>query len=224
MFLAGTFSITSNSRMMYAFSRDGALPGSTFFHKVDVKRKTPVRTGEAWPRWLICSVLISRFSLASRYALFHTGLAVIGKQRRLFSGHEYRYHWTIHLLRFKSTLRSAVTCTNALLYSGIPIALRVIYRRDFKKGPFHLGAFSLPISMAAILWIIFISIIFILPQVNPVNSHTLNYSVVAVGIVMVYSLGLWFLSARRWFTGSIKQLKGVSSVISAYHEMIFKKN
>jgi amino acid transporter len=47
MFFAGTFSITSNSRMMYAFSRDGALPGSSFFHKVDAKRKTPVRTGEA---------------------------------------------------------------------------------------------------------------------------------------------------------------------------------
>ncbi len=49
---------------------------------------------------------------------------------------------------------------------GIPIALRVIYRRDFKKGPFHLGAFSLPVSTAAVLWIVFISIAFILPQVN----------------------------------------------------------
>lgn len=40
-----TFSITSNSRMMYAFSRDGALPGHKFFHKVDAKRKSPIRTG-----------------------------------------------------------------------------------------------------------------------------------------------------------------------------------
>lgn len=31
--------------MMYAFSRDGALPGHTFFHKVDQKRKSPIRTG-----------------------------------------------------------------------------------------------------------------------------------------------------------------------------------
>lgn len=40
------FSVTSNSRMMYAFSRDGALPGHKFFHKVDQKRKSPIRTGK----------------------------------------------------------------------------------------------------------------------------------------------------------------------------------
>jgi hypothetical protein len=40
-----TFSVTSNSRMMYAFSRDGAIPGSTFFHKVDRRWRSPIRTG-----------------------------------------------------------------------------------------------------------------------------------------------------------------------------------
>jgi hypothetical protein len=93
--------------------------------------------------------------------------------------------------------------------AGIPIALRVLYRRNFVRGPFHLGALSLPISIAAVLWIIFIAIVFILPQVNPVDSQTLNYAVVAVGIVMLYSLGLWFISARRWFTGPVKQIRGM---------------
>lgn len=49
---------------------------------------------------------------------------------------------------------------------GIPIALRVIYRDQFVRGPFHLGAFSYPVAIVAVLWIIFISIIFILPQIN----------------------------------------------------------
>ena len=40
-----TFSVTSNSRMMYAFSRDGAIPGSRFFHKVDRRWRSPIRTG-----------------------------------------------------------------------------------------------------------------------------------------------------------------------------------
>jgi len=35
MFWCGTFAVTSNSRMMYAFCRDGAVPGSKFFYKVD---------------------------------------------------------------------------------------------------------------------------------------------------------------------------------------------
>lgn len=41
--LCGTFSITSNSRMYYAFSRDGALP--KFFDVVDKRSSVPVRTG-----------------------------------------------------------------------------------------------------------------------------------------------------------------------------------
>lgn len=45
MFFCGTFSVTSNSRMMYAFARDGGIPGHRFFHKVDARRKSPVRAG-----------------------------------------------------------------------------------------------------------------------------------------------------------------------------------
>ena len=50
--------------------------------------------------------------------------------------------------------------------SGIPIALRVIYRDSFVRGPFHLRAFSYPVAIGAIAWILFISIAFILPQIN----------------------------------------------------------
>jgi amino acid transporter len=40
-----TFSITSNSRMMYAFARDGGIPGHKFFAKVSPQWKSPIRTG-----------------------------------------------------------------------------------------------------------------------------------------------------------------------------------
>ena len=49
MFFCGTFSVTSNSRMMYAFARDGGIPGAKFFHAVDKKHKSPVRTGASLP-------------------------------------------------------------------------------------------------------------------------------------------------------------------------------
>ena len=45
MLRRSTFSVTSNSRMMYAFGRDGAIPGSRFFHKVDRRWRSPIRTG-----------------------------------------------------------------------------------------------------------------------------------------------------------------------------------
>jgi hypothetical protein len=74
------------------------------------------------------------------------------------------------------------------------------------RGPFHLGRFSYPVAVAAVAWICAISVIFCLPELNPVNAQTLNYAVVAVGVVVAYSLGFWLLSARKWFTGPVKQI------------------
>jgi len=42
----GMSSITANSRMIYAFSRDGALPGSSIWHKVNKRTRTP--TNAIW--------------------------------------------------------------------------------------------------------------------------------------------------------------------------------
>jgi len=168
MFFCGTFSITSNSRMMYAFARDGGIPGSSFFQKVDVKRRSPVRTV-----WLACtlSFILGLPSLGSAVAFSAaTSIATIG----------------------------------LYISYAIPIALRVIYADRFVRGPFHLGRWSFPVAIAAVLWIVFITIVFVLPQENPVNSQTLNYTVVAVGIIFVYSLGFWLVSARKWFTGPVR--------------------
>ena len=60
MFFCGTFSITSNSRMMYAFARDGGIPGHKLFHKVDSKYQSPVRTGQS-----VLQSSVSRYSRAS---------------------------------------------------------------------------------------------------------------------------------------------------------------
>ncbi|KAF8966775.1 APC amino acid permease [Flammula alnicola] len=172
MYFCGTFSITSNSRMMYAFARDGGIPGHSFFAKVSPKWKSPIRTV-----WLACtlSFILGLPSLGSSVAFAAaTSIATIG----------------------------------LYISYGIPIALRVIYRDQFVRGPFHLGSFSFPVAITAVLWIAFISIVFILPQINPVDSLTFNYSIVAVGIVVIYSVGFWLLSARKWFTGPIKQIAG----------------
>ena len=42
----GMSSVTANSRMIYAFSRDGALPGSRFWHRVNKRTRTP--TNAIW--------------------------------------------------------------------------------------------------------------------------------------------------------------------------------
>ena len=42
----GMSSVTANSRMIYAFSRDGALPGSSLWHRVNPRTRTP--TNAIW--------------------------------------------------------------------------------------------------------------------------------------------------------------------------------
>ena len=66
------------------------------------------------------------------------------------------------------------------------------------------------------LWIAFISIVFCLPELNPVRSQTLNYAPVAVGIVVTSALGFWAISARRWFAGPIKQIAGAPALSTPF--------
>jgi hypothetical protein len=53
-----------------------------------------------------------------------------------------------------------------------------------------------------VIWIAFISILFILPQASPGNTlATFNFAPVAVIAVLLYAGGYWFLSAKNWFKG-----------------------
>lgn len=102
---------------------------------------------------------------------------------------------------------TSIATIGLYLSYGIPILIGLIYHENFKKGPFNLKAFSRPVALIACLWIGFITVIFCLPNLNPVTSQTLNYTPVAVGIVAVWTFGTWFLWARRWFTGPIRQIE-----------------
>ncbi|KAI9846005.1 MAG: hypothetical protein M1837_004411 [Sclerophora amabilis] len=165
----GLFSMTSNSRMMYAFARDRALPH--FFHKVDRRFQSPIRTV-----WLAAtlSFCLALPSLGSDVAFSAaTSIATIG----------------------------------LYISYGAPIFIGVLHPTKFKRGPFNLGFMSPIVATVAVLWIVFITVIFCLPTTNPVTSQTLNYTPVAVGIVSLWAFGSWFLWARRWFTGPIRQIE-----------------
>jgi amino acid transporter len=79
-FFCGMASVTANSRMIYAFSRDGALPGSKYWHKINKRTRTP--TNSVW----LGVTLAAIFGLLSIYqkggfstAFFAlTGICVIG--------------------------------------------------------------------------------------------------------------------------------------------------
>jgi amino acid transporter len=84
---------------------------------------------------------------------------------------------------------------------AIPIFLRLRAGESFVRGPWHLGRWSRPIGIIATLWVAFITILFILPTANPITPTNFNYSIVAVGVVVLFAWLYWLVSARQWFTG-----------------------
>jgi amino acid transporter len=79
-FFCGMASVTANSRMIYAFSRDNALPGSNLWHKINPKTRTP--TNSVW-LGVALSAIVGTLSLYQKggystafFAL--TGICVIG--------------------------------------------------------------------------------------------------------------------------------------------------
>ena len=75
-FLCGMASVTANSRMTYAFSRDNALPGSRIWAKVNPKTGTP--TNSIW-LCVVLSIILATPALVNSVAyLAVTSIAVIG--------------------------------------------------------------------------------------------------------------------------------------------------
>ncbi|KAH6649413.1 amino acid/polyamine transporter I [Chaetomium tenue] len=161
----GLFSMTSNSRMMFAFARDGGI--HPFFHKVDARFRSPIRAVWLSATLSFCLALPSLGSSVAFAAA--TSIATIG----------------------------------LYLSYGIPLFIGLVCHQSFTamKGPFNLHALSRPVAGVACLWILFITVVFCLPTANPVTSQTLNYTVVAVGVLTIFAVGSWVLWAHRWFKG-----------------------
>ena len=164
-FFCGMSSVTANSRMIYAFSRDGAIPGSSFWHRINPRTRTP--TNSIW-------------------------LAAVGA---FILGLPYL---------FNAVAYAAVTSIAVIgLYIAYitPVFLRLRAGDSFEPGPWNLGGWSRIIGTVATVWVVFIAILFLLPQVVPVRPDTFNYAPVAVGVVLLFAGGWWVVSAKNWFKG-----------------------
>uniref|UniRef100_A0A0E0CCW4 Amino acid permease n=1 Tax=Oryza meridionalis TaxID=40149 RepID=A0A0E0CCW4_9ORYZ len=121
VFLCGIACVTSNSRMAYAFSRDGAMPLSRVWYRVN-KHEVPLNV--VW-------------------------------------------------------LGVAVAFVMALTYGVV-------------------------VGWVGVVWVATVTVLFSLPVAYPVaNKETFNYTPVAVGGVLLLSVGAWVLRARFWFQGPI---------------------
>ncbi len=165
-FYCGMSSVTANSRMIYAFSRDGAVPGSQLWHKINPRTRTPTNS--------IIFATVGAWLLGLPYLWSSVAYAAV----------------------------TSIAVIGLYIAYGMPVLLRLLAGEKFQRGPWHLGRWSYVVGWIAVIWIAFIAILFVLPQVSPGTTlTTFNYAIVAVAVVLLYSGGYWFLSARNWFKG-----------------------
>lgn len=166
-FFCGMSSITSNSRMIYAFSRDGAVPFHNVWHSLDRGRT---------PRNAIILSAVAAFILAIPTVFNYTAYVAV----------------------------TSIATIGLYIAYVLPIFLR-LRAREFRPGPWHLGAWSKPIGVIAVIWVVFISILFMLPAANPITVNNFNYTpVVVIGTILIITIW-WLASARKWFKGPVVQ-------------------
>jgi len=94
---------------------------------------------------------------------------------------------------------SAMTALSTIaLYAsyGLPILVGLRARRSgrwTRFGPWHLGRWSTPVNVAALLWICTLTVLFVLPP-NQVAGYTFAGALALVG-------AYWFLWKRARFRG-----------------------
>jgi amino acid transporter len=175
-FFCVTASITSSSRMLFAFSRDGAVPGHRWWRQVGKNRVPQIA--------VLAIVVASALIMVPAYwnylvgYLVGTGIAVIG------------------------------------LYIAfiLPVYLRFRQGDKFVHGAWSLGRHYKWIDLIAILWVAFITIIFLLPPykssvpwADEFTWEALNYAPILVGGALLLFGGWYALSAKHWFKGPVRQ-------------------
>ena len=172
----GLACVTSTSRMMFALSRDRGMPMSHLWSRVSRRFRTP-----AAAVWL---------SVALAFLLPCLLLGSLALR---------------HKMDDFPTLYSAVTGISTIglyLSYGIPLFLKLrAMRRGLwgprTYGPWNLGSWSLPVNLIAVGWVVFITVLFVLPP-NDLTGYIFGGTLI---ILLLYYL----VAVRGRFQGPIPQ-------------------
>jgi amino acid transporter len=155
MWFCGLSSVTSNSRMLFAFARDGGPPGARLLKLVSPRFATP-----AWAVWTCVAVAFVLAIWSDAYSVI-VSISTIG----LYAAY------------------------------GLPILFAVSARRAGRHvtGPWSLGRWAGWVNGFALVWVAFITVLFVLPP-NVLAGTTF------AGLMAALAL-YWGLYARTRFHG-----------------------
>lgn len=194
-FFCTTACQTSSSRMLFAFSRDRAVPGHQLWSKVS-KNKIPANGV------VITAVLAALITLPALVEVDINGAPVP--------------------VAFFAVVSIGVV--GLYLCFAVPIYLRWRMGDDFKVGKWNLRGHHKWMAPVAVIEIAITSIIAMFPTSSggvpwgdSFEWKYVNYTPLLVGGVLILLFIYWHVSVKHWFTGPIKQvdteggeLRGVS--------------
>ena len=93
----------------------------------------------------------------------------------------------------------------------LPVILRYRMKDEFQPGAWTLGRHYKWIDPIAIVWVFFISIVFLMPPYSisapwkdGFTWEAVNYAPILVGGALLLFGGWWVLSAKNWFKGPVR--------------------
>ena len=195
----GMSCLTSNARMCYAFSRDGAVPGHQLWHTID--KKTGVPLLGIW-FMALCAIAIavpvcySQTAYAAVTSITTIGLYISYATPMLFR--------VINRADFKpgpfflGEKLSLAVHTGACMWVGCILVIFVLPN----TYPINM---TLNFNVRADLCLHPVGLL--RPTYFLTHLSAPQYAIIAVGFVLTYALGTWYipgpkpLNARKWFTG-----------------------
>jgi len=175
-FFCGMASVTANSRMIYAFSRDGAVPGHKAWHKINKRTRTP--TNSIWLAvvlaWLLVAPAYWRGSVVAYFAV--TSIAVIGL-------------YIAYVIPTYLRLRAGDAFTPG----------------PWNLGRWSRPIGYIAVIWVVFICIMLMMPQFSPGGLGITVANALNYAGIAVAIVIGFAGIYWLVSARKWFKGPVVQ-------------------
>jgi amino acid transporter len=193
--MMGSSSLLVGSRQTFAFSRDGGLPFSRYFYRINSYTGTPVNTV-----WLNASLTlaIGLLGFASTQA--------IDAMFTLAVTSSYISYITPIVTRFafKNDFKPGP------FNLGKFVSWKVI---DVIS---YLGLLqSFPVAAIAVSWMVFMNMVFFFPTTPQTTVQEMNYTVVVLGGFMSFAV-FWYYcpvyGGVHWFNGPVSNLVSADSV------------
>ena len=192
-FFCTTACQTSASRMLFAFSRDRAVPGHQLWSKVN-RNRVPANGV------IVTAVLAAVITLPALL----TVTVVIGGQE------------VVSPVAFFAVVSIGVV--GLYLCFAVPIFYRWKIGDEFEQGSWNLRGHWKWMAPVAIAEILITSVIALFPY-SPAGLpwdptfewKYVNYTPILVGSVLIALWVYWHLSVKKWFTGPINQLEAAEA-------------